>query len=215
MKKILYICAAILLSSVCVLACPLGQDCSEVFGHWDEGNYVEVCHNTNKLSLHGESRVQRIYQMSSGTLKAPGVNPATYTDLGLNGAYKFSKGVNEVVGGAIALPFEMDRSTCAYVRIGIASPDTTGNVIFKFEYKYSSLDEDVSSTTPEEVLYTTTTVSGSAYGYFYANNLITCPSSTDKIIQFRITRMGTTDTSASECYVVGISLVYYLNKLGE
>lgn len=170
---------------------------------------------SGKLLFSGDGRTQKIYQVPAGVLKGPGVNPATYTNIGLNGSYKFSDNLQESVTAAIAIPFELDISSSIAVRIGFGAINNTGNVIFQLKYRWVSSNESINDTTPDEILYSTTTVSSTAYGYTYANFNLQNPISNDKFIQLYITRLGDQDTTNSDVYVVGLSMLYYINRLGE
>jgi hypothetical protein len=197
-----------------IFATTCGHNKSDVFGAYPD-NYISVDCPSNKLYLIGNSRVQKIQQLPASALKAPSTNPAEYTELGLNGAFKFKKASDEIASCAIAIPFQLDKSTTPSIRIGFCSQDTSGSAIIKLEYLYRGLNEDISSVSADEVLYSTTTVSATSYGYVYANFTLLPPASTDKIIQMRITRMASLDTVTNDIFVIGLSLVYYINKLGE
>lgn len=186
-----------------------------IFGDYENGNYIEISSSNHRLIMHGTSRVRNILQFSAGVLKAPGVNPASFENLGLGGIYKFAKGNDEVIIGDIAILPEIDISTTICIRVGIASPDTTGDAIFKLEYLYRAIDEDISSSTPDDTLYSTTTVSSTSYGYKYATFNLQAPTISDKYFSYRLTRIASIDTVTNEVYVKGLSLIYYSNKLGE
>lgn len=116
-----------------------------------------------KLSLDG--KVKRIVQIGLGALKAPLVKPATYSNFGLAASYSFEKNDDNNVGCTIALPREMDKTVAPAIGLGWSSPVTTGNVRWKIQYLYRGPDEDTSSETPDDTLYSTEAVSGTANGY--------------------------------------------------
>ena len=144
-------------------------------------------------------------------LKAPGSNPATYVDYGLNGAYSFSGNLDEVVSGAIGIPAGIDISSTTSLRIAFATPATTGTVIFKIEYSFFTQGDNTNTTTPEGIIYSTTTITTSASAYNRIEVNLTGLQQNDSIFIIKITRMGSADTVNDAVYLFGIRLFFYRN----
>lgn len=154
-------------------------------------------------------------QLSAGVLKGHGLDPAAYVNYGINGAYKYVKAKNESSSFAVAIPSNYDRlSPSNNLRIGFSSNDIAGYVKFRITYRFFSLNEDVSTENAEFQVDVTGNVSAVSGGYNYAYINLQKPSDSDKIIMFDIQRMSSEDTVVNDIYVIGISLVYYANKLG-
>jgi len=206
---ILFVCENLLFATT------RGHNGDEYFGDVSNNNYASFVYPEYKMALNGDAKVRKIFQVSSGVLKAPLTNPATYTSIGLNGSYKFADNLDENVSCAIAIPFELDTSSAPCLRVGFGCSATSGNVIFKIKYLYVGSNESINNTTPDETLYSTTTVSGVSYGYTYAEFCLSQISENDKFVEIVVERLGSQDTCNDDVYVIGLSLIYLSNKLGN
>lgn len=157
----------------------------------------------------------RRYPVGASTFKAPGTNPATYTNIGLDGAWKFANGLQENISFTIAIPDSLYIGSPISIRLGCGCVSTTGNFQFKMTYSYVETGESINNITSDEILYSTTNVSTTSYGYSYANFNLIPPTINDKYMQVIITRLGNIDTCNADVYVIGLSLLYYVNRFGD
>lgn len=213
-NKIIFIILFLLLINNNIYSLTCGQNQDEILGDYKNNNHLNINYDDSQLYFNGNSKYLVYRQLSAGILKAHGLTPATYEDYGINGAYKFAKNQNQSISCAIAIPSNLDRTVTASVRIGFSSQAVTGDVKFKIDYNYISLDEDVSTTNIENTITTTANVSAIKGGYNYAFFNLVNPSLNDKILVIRITRMSNEDTIDNDIYIIGISKLYYANKLG-
>lgn len=169
------------------------------------------------ITFCGDGKVTRVVQIGLGSLKAPGIKPATYVDYGINGAFEFVSNDENVVGCIIALPREMDKTVAPWVGYGFACPEITGNVRWKLEYLYIQPNQDTSSTTPDGTLYSTDTVSTTTNGYVYTYLELDLPAPTDRIMALRFSRLGaaTEDTANGVANLLQMALEYTIDKLGD
>lgn len=179
-------------------------------------NYTEMDDN-GFMTFYGAARFKRIFQMSIGAMKGVGTNPATSGSLGLDSCLIFANNLTENAGLVLALPLDMYRSTYPKIRLGWSSPETSGNVKWQIQYLYRSENEDTNSTTPDETLTATTAVSSTANGYKYSEFTLKNPSSTDRICQIRISRLGAdaADTCSGAANLLGMVFEYTCDKLGK
>lgn len=179
-------------------------------------NYTNVA-GDGTITLHGDARVRRFIQIPAGGAKAPGLKPATFTSLGLNGAWDFSGVVNNQVSMAFAIPLETDYSGSMEFRIGWSTSAMAGDVVWQVEYLWLSLDDNSNSTTPDATVTDTVTASTTAYGYNTASMTINAPAATDRIAQVKLTRLATDagDTVTADAYFIGAVIEFTQNELGN
>ena len=185
------------------------------FGKGD--NYSQFNDDTGILTLHGNARVLKTLQIKASELKSAGLNPASFVSHGLDGALQFAKNLTQNSSLVFAIRKDLDRTEIPNLEIGWSSPATTGNVKIQVEYLWRSINEDTSSTTPDDTITEIIEVSGTANGYNYNTFPLCCPSSTDRIGQIQISRIGgdALDTADDVLNLIGITIKYTSNKLGE
>jgi len=192
-----------------------GADGNCKFGVETTTNYLEI-KGDGELALYGTARVKRFVQINATATKGVGTNPATEGEIGLNGCMIFSKTIDENIGSVITIPNDMDRSVAPTIRIGWASPVTTGNIKWEVKSLYRSENEDISSTTADDTIDVVDAVSSTSNGYQYTSFTLSAPSSTDRVVQIRITRLGSdaSDTADDVANLLGFLFEYTSNKLG-
>jgi len=169
------------------------------------------------LTLLGNARHQVRLQTPVSNFKGSGVNPATEVEYGLNGAYEFSKTVDESISLAIAVPLDIDRSVAPKFTIGWSSPASSGTCVWQIEVLYRSEDEDWSSTTPDDTIELEASPSTTADGTKLASFTLPVLSSIDAGIIVKLTRLASDgdDDMDDVAYVFGGALDYTANKLGQ
>jgi len=186
----------------------------------DGSNYSEF-NSTGRLILHGNARIAKDLFMPAAGIRAPGTKPATYVDLGLNGAWEFSDGTDDTVGVFIYVPHEIDIAVQPCIRIKWSSPTADpGNdskqAVWQVEYLWVALNEAVDGAA-QETLSVTTSASIVANGLIKSCVTLVAPSVDDIGLVVRIKRLGAdgADTLGDVAHVSGFNLHYISNKLGE
>lgn len=182
----------------------------------DSSNYAEF-KTDGELNLHGTSRVLRQAQISLGAIQAPGTNPPTLVEYGLNGAYSYSATVAQTSSTVIELSFDMDKTVAPKLIVAWASSETTGICRWKLEYLYRASGEDISTTTPDGIIYIDASPNNTvANGMVITEFTLTTPDSSDIGLWLRLTRDAShvNDTMNGLAKTIGGSLWYVSNKLG-
>jgi len=184
-------------------------------------NYAEF-KSDGELNLHGTARVKKDLWVGANGIKAPGAKPATFVEDGLTGCWEFADqavaGNQEQVSGTIKIPLDMDRSVEPTYNIGWhANGISPGNCKWQFEYLWVGANEDVTAAA-QETLTIVSTASATSNGLVVAQvSGIDLPSSTDKAMFWRITRLSADpqDTIAAVTHMRGQFFQYTADKLGE
>lgn len=199
------------LSSAAIEIGELTFDCNE-------GEIIKVNNQSVwTCSNETESVVYKNEFIKVTGFKAPTISPATYIDWGLNGAWEFSDGANDVVSTTIRVPTDIDITQPMELKIGFASECITGNVTWQLEYLYLSQNED-STQVAQEILNTTTPISNIGNGLTIATITgLDILTATDQLILLRITRLGNDelDTLECDCVMLGTGLKYISDKRGR
>lgn len=186
-------------------------------GNVASGNYLEIA-NDGEIILHGNARVEDYIQISAGAAKAPGVSPATYVLHGLDGAWEFAKDADKEISLNFTLQKGTDRTVAFAFAIGWSCAVNTGNVKWEIQYLWRKLDEDTSSSTPDETITETVAVSSTANGYKYTVfDAAVLPDSDDRYCAVKISRLGSdaADTADGVTNYVGIGILHAKNKIGD
>ena len=193
----------------------LSVDGASYLGDGGGTNYTEI-KDDGEINLHGTARVKKRLQINVGSIKGAGANPASYVDYGLNGAFEFSKVIDESIAEASAVPFDIDRSVAPTFTIGWSSPETTGTCVWQLEVLYREEDEDWSSTTPQSTIEVEASPSNTTDGLAFTSFTLPTLSSTDAGMIFRLSRLGSDadDDMDDVAYVFGGAIDYTANKLG-
>lgn len=180
-------------------------------------NYSEI-KNDGEINLHGTARVKKIDWVGANAITGWFSNAASWVESGLTGVWEFSDGVSEKVSGTIKIPHDMERSVVPTFKIGwSANGSSPGNCRWQLEYIWISVDEDTTASA-QETISTTGTASSTSNGFVFTSfNTIDLPSSTDKAMLWRLTRLGSSssDTISDTVELRGIAFEYTANKLGE
>ena len=121
-------------------------------------DYLQVAAD-GVVTAYGDARWVRKYSLPLGAISAPGSSPATLVQVGLNGAYSYSKTVNNYTSVEYCIPHAMDRTVPLVVRVPWATAATTGNVQWKMDLLWTGDGDDVTTTTPDETITVTTDLS--------------------------------------------------------
>jgi hypothetical protein len=183
-------------------------------------NYLRV-NETGYLTLHGDSRVAKDLWVDVGGIKAPGLKPAEFVELGLTGVWQFGDEIEanqESVSGTLKIPSDMDRTVVPLFKIGWSADGASpGNCHWQLEYLWVGLN-DASNASAQETLTATGTASSTSNGIMMtAFSGIDLPSSTDQAMFFRITRLSSnaSDTIVDTVEMRGRVFSYTANVLGE
>jgi hypothetical protein len=171
--------------------------------------------NKGIMTATASARVYKSLNIEVSGFKAPGTNPATQVDVGIADAWKFTNNQTNVIEGRTALPYDIDRSVSLSMQFGWASPDTNGSdATWKLEYLFRSEGESISAAA-EGTTTDNYTDSTTAYGFVISSfGDLGAPSSSDRCIQFRISRLGAVDDLNADVYLTGACITYVSNKLG-
>jgi len=179
-------------------------------------NYTET-NEDGEINLHGTARVRRNVEIAVGAIKPPASHPASWSDLGIAGAWEFSDGTTETVILEMPLPLDIDRTEDVIVDIAWASPSTTGSCVWELSYLMRSNDEAIDAA--DDTLTQTVAPSSTANGLTTTSFTIPAAdiSDTDKLLILRLQRLGgdTNDTLGDVAYLTAMNLNYVSNKLGE
>jgi len=168
------------------------------------------------------SRVNAIWIGAEG-IRAPGVKPATWVDLGISGAWEFSDATDDTVVANFRVPYRMDRTVAPMITLGWSSPvvdpgDDSKQCKWQVEYLWRAPDEDVSA-----VAEGTLTVTESASTLGAGNGLVisavtpAAPGSADECLHLRVKRLGAdpADTLGGVAHLSGLCMSFTADKLGK
>ena len=182
-------------------------------------NYTQI-NGSGQISFHGTARVEKKLYIDANGIKAPGSKPATFIEDGLTGCWEFGDEIEsnqQSVSGTLLIPDDMDRSVSPTFNIGWhTNGASAGNCAWQLEYLWISLDEDVTASA-QETLTITSTASATSNGLTIATFTgIDLPSSTDKALFWKVTRLsgGGNDTITGDVHLRGEFVEYTANKLG-
>jgi len=170
------------------------------------------------MTMHGTARVRKNIEIAIGSLKPPATHPASWSDLGIGGAWEFSDGTTEAVVLEMPLPLDIDRTEDVVADIAWASSSTTGNCVWKFSYLMRSEDEAIDAAADDTL---TETASPSSTSYGLTTTSFTIPaadiSDTDKLLILKLERIGgdANDTLGDAAYLTAMNFNYISDKLGE
>jgi len=198
----------------------LNSRLTEFFGTSEFGgttNYATFSSN-GQLTLVGTARVRRNVEIAIGSIKPPATHPASWVDLGIAGAWKFSDGTTETVILVMPLPLDIDRTGDVIAYIEWASPSTTGNCVWELSYLMRSEDEPIDAE-PDDTLQEIVGSSSTAKGLVTTSFTIPAAdiSDTDKLLILKLERIGgdASDTLGDVAYLTAMNFNYVSNKLGE
>jgi len=156
--------------------------------------------------------------LQAEAVRAPGVNPAVYDDLGITGVWQFADGFTRVIHCKLPMVTDMDRTKDASFYLGWCSSAQSKNARWQVEYRVLKEDEDVSGAA-EDTLTQTEASSATANGMVLSS--FTIPAASigvdDHCILFRVSRLGgdDLDTLSDVANLVGVCLHYQSDKLGD
>ena len=190
-------------------------------GNGSGSNYTEIKAD-GEINLHGTARTKKCVYIGANGIKAPSSNPATFVEDGLTGCWEFAdtdvEANQEQVSGTLKVPCGMDITVAPTFNLGWHTDTaSTGNAKWQFEYLWRSADEDVTAVA-QETLTVISSASATANGLVVATITgIDLPSSTDKTMFWRITRLSAdaSDTVEEDIHLRGQFFEYTANKLGE
>ncbi|KFZ25697.1 MAG: hypothetical protein KQ78_02131 [Candidatus Izimaplasma bacterium HR2] len=144
---------------------------------------------------------------------ATSINPvgiasgATLVSYGIGVALEYSNSVTDIACANYRLPQYVDISEPLSIRIAFTSDTNTGNVLWRVAYLITDYNDDMSASGTD--VDNAVTVSTTADGYVGALFTLPTPSSTDKVVQVRLSRIGgdALDTNTGNVYMIGMSLV--------
>ena len=167
--------------------------------------------------MHGDARVTKVKWLGANAIKGWFTDAASFVESGLTGVWEFSNNQSEKVSGTFKIPNDMDRSEVAVFHIGwSADGSSPGDCEWQLEYLWISPDDDTTAAA-QETLTVTATASSTSNGFVFTSfSGIDLPSSTDKAMLWRLTRLasGGNDTINDSVELRGCALSYTANKLG-
>jgi len=183
-------------------------------------NYFKVA-DDGEVTLVGTARVKKQHWIGADALREPGAKPASFVAHGLKGAWEFAdaaSGSEEQISGTFKIPTDMDISVVPTFNIGwSAAGSSPGNSKWQLEYLWIAGNEDTTAAA-QETLTTISTASATSNGLVIASfSGIDLPTSSDKALFWRITRLSASgdDTISDVVHLHGIYIEYTANKLGE
>jgi len=183
-------------------------------------NYLKIA-NDGELTLVGTARVKKKIYIDANGIRAPGAKPATFVEDGLTGCWEFADAIEanqESVSGTLLILPDMDRSMPITLNVGWhANGVSPGNCKWQLEYLWISPNEDVTAGA-QETLTKVSTASATSDGLVIAEITgIDLPSSTDKALFWKLTRLSADaeDTISDVVHLRGQFFEYTSNKLRE
>jgi len=169
------------------------------------------------VTLDTGSKVYKQDWIQAEAVRAPGVNPATFQDVGISGAWQFADALTKVIICKLPLGTDIDTSVDAIVYLGWSSPAVSLVCRWQVEYLIRAVDEDMSAAA-EATLTQDETSSAVANGLVVSSFTIPAASlaATDKCLLLRVSRIGAhaNDTLGDVANLHGICLHYVSDKLG-
>lgn len=191
--------------------------CQGRFGNVDAGNYAEFQQNTGFWVAYGLARpVQGAWVPAQG-LRAPGVQPASYVDHGVSGAWEFADGQQRHVACSVRIPPGADLSVGLSILLGWSSPTQDAYCDWNISYLITALDEDTTGAaqqTLQSYEVSSAVANGLRVGQF--DIAVAQIGITDVCIHMDIWRDGGDggDTLGAVAHLHGICLQYVMNQLG-
>lgn len=178
------------------------------------GNYTEIKAD-GEINLHGTARVTNAQWIGASGVRAPGVKPATWVDLGISGAWEFTDGTDDTVVANMLVPYSMDRTVAPTITLGWSTPVVIGDGVWQVEYLWRAEDEDVTAAA-QGTLQVTTAASAVADGLVRSTVTLAAPDVTDYCLHMRIKRRADlgADTLGDVASLSGICMTYTSDKLG-
>jgi len=182
----------------------------------DGTNYTEI-KTDGSIEFHGNARTKKSIWIQSESLRAPGTNGATFTDVGISGAWEFADNVTRYVVCKFPLRTDIDRTEDIELVLGWFSPATSGNCKWQLEYLLRGEDEDMTAAA-ESTETQTVAPSGTANGLVLTTFTVPAAniSDTDHCILIRIGRVGgdAADTMSDSAYLSGVCFQFVSDKIG-
>jgi len=169
------------------------------------------------VSLDTGSKVYKQDWIQAEAIRAPTVNPATFADHGITGAWQFADNLTKVVVAKLPLSTDVDTSANGFIYLGWSSPTAAANCRWQVEYLIRAENESTIAAA-EATLTQTEASSAVANGLVVSSFTIPAASlaATDNCLLVRITRLGAdaADTLGDVANLLGICFHYVSNKLG-
>jgi len=159
--------------------------------------------------------------LDAAGIRAPGDKPASFVEYGLTGVWQFGNEIEanqESISGTVKIPSDMDRDVAPLFKIGWSADGASpGNCKWQLEYLWIGLNEATNAAAQGTltVISTASTVSNGLIITPFTG--IDLPSSTDKALFFKITRLSgdVQDTIADDVEMRGRLFTYTKNTLGK
>lgn len=180
-------------------------------------NYANFA-TDGELTLKGTARIIKGRWVPAQGIKAPGVKPATYVDIGISGAWEFSDNQEEIIVCNIKIPDNVDMNEDIKILVGWSSPAVSLNCDWEVAYLLTKLN-DPTNAAAQQTLQSFEASSPNANGLVIATFTIdnaTQIEATDVCIHINIMRDGNDagDTLGAAAHIHGICLEYTSDKLG-
>jgi len=190
------------------------------FGDRAGGHYTEVKPD-GEIVRHGDARTENDVWVSAAGIKAPGSKPATFVELGLDGAWSYSdEGIaanQQQTSAQLRVARRMDRTVAPTFCVGWSADGISpGDVKWQLELLWRSENEDMTAAA-EQTLTVVDTASATSNGLNIATITgINAPSTTDACLTVRLTRLSAdaADTISDSAELIGVMLSFTADKLG-
>ena len=170
------------------------------------------------LTLEGAAQVYLTSWIPAQAIRAPGVKPATYVDLGISGAWEFADGQEETIVCNIQIPERTLMTADLYLWMGWSSPTVSQDCDWEFAYLLRQLGEDTTAAA-QQTLQTFAESSSVANGFVFTIFTIVAAQldADDKCLHINIMRDGNDagDTLGAAAHLHGMCLKYKTDKRGS
>lgn len=182
---------------------PIGLD-DFIIGMSSDKSAMQIC---TKKQLVNTSN-QFVIQLGATLINPVGISSgATLVAYGVGVALEYSNAITSIACTNYRLPQYIDTSEALSLRIAFTSDTNTGNVLWRISYLITDYDDDMTGSGTD--VDNAVTVSTQTDGYVGASFTLPTPTSSDKVVQVRISRIGgdALDTNSGKAYLIGMSLV--------
>ena len=182
----------------------------------DDTNYIEI-KSDGEINLHGTARVRKELDFNAGSVRAIGLDAATWISHGIKGAWEFKDNKDAQIITAINFPKDMDLSEAPIIKVNWSSVEIEEDAVWQLEYLYRQFGEDTTANA-QDTLSQIATSSARADGFVTEEFTgIDIPNINDRTIFIRLTRMSSDedDTLGNTAELHSLIFVYVSDKLGE
>jgi len=183
----------------------------------DDTNYTSIAPN-GEILLHGTARYYDGHEINPTDFKEPPSGNPTLVNRGMGVAYDFGDGSDEHIHTEFRIPSKWATSEDITLVLIWSSPTASEDCNWGVKYLFRTLNEDMSVTTPDDIITSLLTSSGIANGLVHSTIAIPAIAfdTGDKKLLLQLWRYGSDngDTLEASAYLHGVLIRGTAYKLG-